>query len=506
MTKLLKFPFGPALIIAVVPYTFWFYFSGTFSIWQAHRAAAIAMIATLGLIVLLRAVLGSMVRAGCVAALIVAGVVYIGNGAASAIPIFAVVALVLLLERFKPDGRSMIALNVLGAVMLVSTLEPVVGIMVERRGVIPTENQPLGEVVLTRKPSIIHIVLDGYGAPDVLSEIYGHDTAPFIAALENRGFVVMDDVVTPFSQTLPTMASIMSGDTVDLVNAAGSVNRVRRELGNTVINGPVMETFRRAGYNLAWSESGYSFLNLDDGVEIAKVTGWMTSFEANLLQRVFGVQGLHGKIHGKRIRATLAPGTIAGLQQPFFYYQHLIAPHPPFSINADGTDRPSTSLSYVDAKGFVRRNGEHRKEYIEGYREKASFVESALVSQIDAFPEGPKVVIIHGDHGPGAFFDHEVPEESCMSERMRTFVAIYSDVPELNAMLRAQQHQPFFLANLYRLIFSGLSDSRFEMLPERSRHLRWFNLSNQTAVSRGDIAKSCADGSGDAAEEFSSVR
>jgi hypothetical protein len=506
MMKLLKFPFGPALIIAVVPYTFWVYFSGTFSIGQAHRAAAIAMVATLGLTLLLRVVLGSMVRAGCVVALLVAGVVYIGNGEGSAIPIFAVVALVLLLERFQSDGKSMIALNVLGAVMLVSTLEPIVAIMLERRSVIPTENQPLGDVVLNQKPSIIHIVLDGYGAPDVLSEIYGHDTGPFISALEKRGFVVMDDVVTPFSQTLQTMASIMSGDTVDLVNTAGSVNRVRRELGNTVINGPVIETLRRAGYNLAWSESGYHFLDLDDGVEIAKVSSWITSFEANLLQRVFGIQGLHGKLHSKRVRATLAPGTISGLQQPFFYYQHLIAPHPPFSINADGSDRPSTSLSYVDAKGYVRRNGLLRKEYIEGYREKASFVEAALVSQIDAFPEGPKVVIIHGDHGPGAFFDHDVPEESCMSERMRTFVAIYSDVPELNAMFHAQQHHPFFLANLYRLIFSGLSERKLDMLPERSRHLRWFNLSDQTPVTRGDMKKSCGNGSDDAAEEFSLVR
>ena len=76
-----------------------------------------------------------------------------------------------------------------------------------------------------------------------------------------------------------------------------------------------------------------------------------------------------------------------------------------------------------------------------------------------------------------------------MAERMQTFAAIYTNVPELNALLDAEQHRPFFLANLYRLIFSGLSDREFQLLPERSRHLRWGDLTAQHTVTPEDLEK-----------------
>ena len=328
MRRLLTFPIGPALIIPVVPYSFWLYYSGTFSLWQAHRAAAISVAVVLCITLALRAITGSSIRAGAIAAFMVAAVVFLGKDASSTVVILLVVVAVLLLNRFQPDVNAMAVLNVFGAAILASTLYPIAGIVLERRAEVPTENQAFGEITLSAKPSIIHIVLDGYGAPEILSEHYGHDTGPFTDALEARGFVVMDRVITPYSQTLPTMASVMAGDTVDLVSAGLNKNRLRRDLGHMVSNGPVVETLRKAGYTIAWTESGYHFLDFKGETEIAPSPGWMTSFEANLLQDAFGrygIRGLHGRTHSARLRTQLAPGTLADLPQPFFYYQHLIA-------------------------------------------------------------------------------------------------------------------------------------------------------------------------------------
>lgn len=509
MRRFLEYPIGPALIIPVVPYSFWLYYSGTFSLWQAHRAAAISVAVVLCITLLLRVITGSSVRAGAIAALIVAAVVFLGKGASSSIVILLVVVAVLLLNRFRPDVNAMAVLNVFGAAILASTLYPIAGIVLERRAAVPTENKAFGDINLTAKPSIIHIVLDGYGAPNILSEYYGHDTGPFIDALKARGFVVMEKVITPYSQTLPTMASIMSGDTVDLISAGLEKNRLRRDLGYTVSNGPAVEALRNAGYTIAWTESGYHFLDFNGEPEIMPPSGWMTSFEANLLQDAFGrygIRGLNGRTHSARLRAQLTPGTLAGLPQPFFYYQHLIAPHPPFSINADGTDRHYDSVSFVDAARLVGLHGERRAPYIEGYREKAIFVEKALMSQIDAFPEGPKVVIIHGDHGPGAFLVHARADLSCMAERMQTFAAIYTNVPELKELLDAQQHRRFFLSNLYRVIFSGLSDREFQLLPGRSRHLNWDDLTAQYTVTPEDLEKPCGRTTAGSDTEYSLMR
>lgn len=492
LSNLARFPFGPIFLILLIPYTSWRYFDGTFPLWQANRMAAICAVAVLGLMLVLRPVVGSFAKAGTLVTLPVAVLIYLGVDTTTTITVLAVLAIALVIDRKRAHENAALGLTIVGAVFLSGALEPVVQSLIEDRTPVSTEHAPLGKITLTQKPSIIHIVLDGYGAPDVLAGIYDHDLTPFISALEGRGFFVMPDVVTPYSQTLPTMASVLSADTVDLTNSRISTPTLRRDLGHAIGNSPVVDIFRQAGYTIAASESGYEMVNMARSREIAKSASWMTSFEANVIPTFLGSQiQIHGRQHNDRLRAVLSPGTLGDVPQPFFYYQHLLAPHPPFSINADGTDRPYTSIAYVDADTLVGRTGEGRAEYFEGYRQKAIFIENALVAQIDAFPEGPKIIIIHGDHGPGAFLNSQNADKTCLAERMQTFAAIYSNVPEVAALIEENAGRPFFLVNLYRLVLNGLSQTEIELLPERSRHVAWSDLSVQKTVTHDDLAAPC---------------
>lgn len=489
-------PLGAMLLVAVVPYKVWAPFSGTFPLWHAHRAALVAAVLVLLVVVVLRRLGCSQAKASVVAAIVVLAFQFAQPDLLFSpfIPIFAgVIALfAAAMDRARRYENADLALTAMGAVLLVGAASPLVQPDPDRHLVdVAPEVAPLGvsgEINLSRRPSIIHIVLDGYGSAGTLADIYGHDTEPFFAQLEQRGFVVFDNAVVPYSQTLPSMASVMSGGPVNMSDDRGDVGRLRADLGYTIRHGPVPAALEASGYTFARAESGYDYVDFGDARDVTLSPLEMSPFDAVLL-RVFG--DFFGPVHNRILKDALAPGTLDDLPQPFFYYQHLLAPHPPFTIAADGSARQSEGFTYVDGSHFIAGKPEKREAYIEGYREKARFIESALLSQIDAFPDGPKIVIIHGDHGPGAYLDHEHAERTCMGERLRTFAAVYSDVPGVTSRLLSQGDEPFSTVNIYRAVLSTLTETELPAVAATSHFLRWNDPTAMVNVDVRALARPC---------------
>jgi hypothetical protein len=196
-----------------------------------------------------------------------------------------------------------------------------------------------------------------------------------------------------------------------------------------------------------------------------------------------------GAVHNEGLRAALSPGTLDDLLQPFFYYQHLIAPHPPFTIAADGSTRETEAANFND--GLARASEEQRTAYIEGYREKARFIEASLLQQLDSLPDGPFIIVIHGDHGPGAFHDYDNASTTCMSERLGTFVAVYSDIPGVRERLSETSDGGFSIVNIYRAIIGALSDGDIPLLEPQSSFLPWSDPTSAIPVSSSDLSRSC---------------
>ncbi len=478
MIRLLTFPFGIAFLVFPIPYHEWLVGAGLYPLADAHRAAGLLVAGVALLLAALRLILGSWPKAGTVA-LIAVLPLYLQTGSIVAPATLGFLILITaLIERRVPFGKVMIAANVFGLVMLQSLL-PVYQQARIPRDIVSPAGAPLPLLDLTITPSVVHIVLDGYGAPEVLKSLYDHDTTSFRSALEARGFIIFEDTRTPFNQTLPTMASVMSGAEVSLMGVDSSAASYRRNLGYTVQNGRVPQTFLAAGYTLAASRSGYGNLDSYKAVRVGQSL-LLTDLEADLLPWSEANQAAR---HLASLKGVLTPNTLDELPQPFFYYQHLLAPHPPFTISADGSLRQSNQTSIADGSHFVQNNPSLRAEYRVGYREKARFVEAALVRQLDGLPNGPMVVIIHGDHGPGAYLDHENAAQTCVPERMRTFLAVYSNVPEVQAAFEVKAETPFSLVNIYRVLFSNLAGEPIPLAEVRSQFLSWSNPGNAVDVS-----------------------
>ncbi|MBJ3762508.1 hypothetical protein ILP92_07100 [Maribius pontilimi] len=477
---------GPLALIAIVPFSLWSNYNGTYASWQAVRAALLLGIAVLLAIAVFNWMLKSLPKASFVVTMIVCSVLtlYLNIGVILMLAgIFAVAGLVDRAQAYRNIG---LAASSIGLVLLAGAAWPALNATLESRELVSSEDA-LGEITLSEKPSIIHVVLDGYGAPDVLADIYDHDSERFLTQLEARGFTVLRNVTTPYSQTLPSMASIMSGGFVD-VAARGSANVLRRDLGHTISHGPVATVLRDAGYTMTRNRSGYGYLDTGAWAHAGNNRIGLTELEAMLAP---GGPTTFASLHNQVLKDSMQPGLLNDLAVPYFHYQHLLAPHPPFSVNADGSVRPVTTLSYLDGNHAVAMMPRGRADYIAGYRQKALFIENALLRQVDAYPPGPKIVLIHGDHGPGAFLDHESADRTCMKERMRTFMAFYSNVPDVSFddLLRADE--PLSTVNAYREIFARLSADELLRLPTVSNYLTWSKPMEAHKIPNDVMQKEC---------------
>jgi hypothetical protein len=493
MGSLRAIPIAAMLFIAIVPYTAWSQFGGSYPVWHAHRVAlfagGIVMILALGLrklgvqpakatVALTLPILGFLSTVlNPVVLVVAAGIGLIGG----------------LIDRRRAYENANLVFIVMAAILFYGAAKPILAFSTFEPNVVAVSpgTPPLamaGDIELRQRPSIVHIVLDGYGSSQTLNDIYGHDTGAFFNQLEQRGFVVIEDAISPYSQTLPTMASVMSGGPIDVSNDSGHPTWLRSKLRYTIRNGPVPALLESEGYTFARTESGYHFVDFDDAQVVADNPRGLSLLDAHMLR---DLGEFFAPVHNGQLRAALAPGTLQDLPQPFFYYQHLIAPHPPFTINADGSDRESASEAVSFADGLVAGIDTHRAAYVEGYREKARFIETALLRQIDALPAGPSIVVIHGDHGPGAFYFHEDAVRTCMSERLTTFVAMYSDDPEVTRALREAAHSGFSIVNIYRSIFAALSDTDIPMLEPQASFLPWSDPTAAEPVPASDLQRSC---------------
>lgn len=486
MSALVAALIGPVTLIAVVPFTVWSLYNGTYPVWQAVRASLLLGVVVLLLIGLLSWLMRSVPKAAVVATLVICGLLTLYVNSTVVLMLLGIFSLAAFVDRSQAFRNLNIAASVMGFVLLGGAAWPALQTSFEDRQLVASDDA-VGAISLKQKPSIVHIVLDGYGSPEILSRIYEHDSERFFTALEQRGFVVIRKVATPYSQTLPSMASVMSGGIVD-VAARVDPQVLRRDLGYTISNGPVASVLREAGYMLTRNRSGYGYLDHPDATDLTPNRIGLTELEAMLVP---GNPDVFGQVHNTNLKASLKPGLLNDLDEPFFYYQHLLAPHPPFSINADGSPRPVTTASYKDGSHLLWLLEDGRADYIEGYRQKALFIENALLRQIDAYPPGPKIVLIHGDHGPAAYLDHESAERTCMSERLQTFMAFYSNVPDVSFEDLVETDYPVSTVNAYREIFGRLTTDEIPTLPAQSNYLRWSAPTKAIEVAPEGLVDDC---------------
>jgi hypothetical protein len=143
-----------------------------------------------------------------------------------------------------------------------------------------------------------------------------------------------------------------------------------------------------------------------------------------------------------------------------------MAPHLPFVFDQHGRDAvPPHTLSFDDGTWFGGRSD----EYVEGYRNQATFIAARVIEVIDhilrisrAAGRDP-VIIVHSDHGPRLRFDGDDASKSDSSESLPILLAIRWSESGSRPPDRVAS-----LVNVYRAVFDRYFSASLGRLPDRA--------------------------------------
>jgi hypothetical protein len=156
---------------------------------------------------------------------------------------------------------------------------------------------------------------------------------------------------------------------------------------------------------------------------------------------------------------------IANRNGDYFVFAHILTPHPPFVFGEFGEELPMDHLYVLyDGADLV---GKYitRSEYIDGYRSQLLYVNKLLqetIEKILMLSDSPPIIIIQGDHGPGAYLDWQSVANTNIRERMSIFNAYY--FPDTDYELLSSQITP---VNTFRIVFNRYFGADLELLPNR---------------------------------------
>lgn len=334
-------------------------------------------------------------------------------------------------------------------------------------------------------PDIYYIILDGYGRKDILQEYYGFDNSEFLSALAERGFFVADAGRSNYMQTSLSLASSMNMDYINFLSETGGENRAAAY--NMIEFSRLKAALDEAGYKTIDIASPVLFTQLRSFDQyIAPGVTSLTEFE-KLLISITSIAPLVGNsdilvpgyqshrvytIHSFDMLAATAaePG-------PKFVFTHIVGPHPPFIYDAEGNPVQSDQ-PYVlnDGSGFPGG----RSEYLQGYTSEMQYINSLTLQAVDSILRNspkPPIIIIQGDHGPGAYTNLFLIEESCMRERGSILNAYY--FPDQNYTHITPDITP---VNTFRFIFNQYFGTDLPILDDHVYFSYWDDLYNFVEV------------------------
>jgi hypothetical protein len=300
-------------------------------------------------------------------------------------------------------------------------------------------------------PDIYYIILDGYGRSDILQDLYGCDNSDFISDLQSLGFYIATQSTSNYNQTILSLASSLNMEYINYLSEVIGENRKGIDVPIEMLHhNEVRRILKELGYEFISFPSNYYPTEIFDadiywtsgGLPIISEThamlyGWsLNNFESLLatttIVRAFidfnlaGQNRLRDQIisyqytkHINAIYHTLfSLDEVANLDGQFLIFAHIVSPHPPFVFGPNG-EQVITNQPYFIGDGSDYKGSE--EEYKNGYCNQMKYINKLVlvsISRILAKSDPEPIIIIQGDHGPGAFLEWDSAEESNLPERM----------------------------------------------------------------------------------------
>lgn len=395
----------------------------------------------------------------------------------------------LLQKRFKDLASLNLYFNLLALLFFISAGIRLTNYLLEN-GLSLTSKEPLKAAVIESaesRPDIYYIILDAYGRQDILQEFYEFDNSSFLNDLSARGFYVAEESSSNYIQTMLSLSSSLNMDYLQTLKSDGVKIENREDLANLIDNNKVRSLLAQNGYQLISFRNEYKAtipsaeIYYDDSQSglaypvtafesilidhtMARVLSYYPGFNRALIEMPYDTHRRHILSAFARLRE------VPALDGNYFVYAHIIAPHPPFIFNEKGEvlthDMPFT---LNDANHYIRDHSQ--KSYITGYRRQIQYVNTLVLETIDAIlarSTTPPIIIIQGDHGPGAHLHWGSLENTIPAERFSILNAYY--FPDQEYELLYPSISP---VNSFRVLFNHFFGTDFNLLPDRHYYSSW---------------------------------
>jgi hypothetical protein len=367
------------------------------------------------------------------------------------------------------------------------------------------------DIDMENLPDVYYIIVDGYGRQDILLDLYGYDNEAFIGFLESQGFYVADQSMSNYVQTILSLPSSLNLGYLQNLNLnLLPDSRFIGGLSDRLQQSVVRSTLEELGYITVAFQTGSWPINVKDAdifyepihLDVAstgKGISW-SNFDILLTETTvirayndlaIAIAESEGRdlryrsyqAQRDRILSTLYRlESMAEVEGPKYVYAHIVCPHPPFVFGRNGEELPhSVPYTIKDGDHFMGS----REDYIKLYIDQLIFLNNRLttiIERIIADSDTSPIIIIQGDHGPGAYLVWDSPEETIMRERFSILNAYY--VPEDVQDLLYPTISP---VNSFRLIFNQVFGLPYELLPDEhyySTHANPFDFISVTEALR----------------------
>jgi hypothetical protein len=323
---------------------------------------------------------------------------------------------------------------------------------------------------------IYYIILDRYANAKTLREVYGFDNRPFLDALELRGFAIAEDAWANYWKTAFSVMASMSMDYLDPdrfdVTDPPNFAPLHAALQDHL---PVPVTLKALGYEYIhlgsyWQPTSTNrdanlSLRYEDATEFDDV---LRSTTALVLIDPPTDRGADTEAAPYRelARATTLYAfrrleEAVGRRGPTFVFAHILAPHPPYVFDTDGT-MPS-------------RKTARRRTEVDQYVRQLQWTNARVLQAIDRLTDVPPgeqpIIILQADEGPyppgfrknARYFQWLDASPQDIQQKFGILNAFYLPGVDPAAVGVADRTSP---VNEFRIVFNAYFDADLPLLPD----------------------------------------
>ncbi len=314
---------------------------------------------------------------------------------------------------------------------------------------------------------------------DTLKDIYQYDNSDFSQYLTGKGFYIAQESLSNYVRTGMSLPASLNFEYLDDLASTGQNTTNWYPLKGLISDNRARLSLENAGYQFITLSPGFFYTEIRDSDHY--LSPYWINFN-NFEQLILGVSALgavtdfdfikipHYSYKTHRERIQYAFYTLQNINtlvkndpRPKFVFAHILAPHPPFVFDRLGNPiTPNRAYSMADASDYKGTTEEYKQNYINQLIYTNTMMKQTI-EQILKNSKTPPVIIIQGDHGPGAYLNWESAEKSCIKERFSILNAYY--FPDQNYSGLYPSISP---VNSFRVIFNTYFGTQLSMLEDKA--------------------------------------